>query len=67
MDTVTVPDPASFLSAFDNALNAGKIDALLKLYEPEASFRASDGSIQQGHQALRQETGALIAAKARHE
>lgn len=64
MEIVTVSDPASFPSAFDHALNTANIDLLLKLYEPDASFRASDGSVQEGQQALRREMEMLIAAKA---
>jgi ketosteroid isomerase-like protein len=64
MQNLNVSDPASFPLVFDEALNKGDIDLLLKLYEPEASFRASDGSVRQGQPALRQEMKALISAKA---
>ncbi len=65
MRILSVSDPASFPSVFDNALNTGNLDLLLSLYEPDACFRASDGSMKEGLEALRQEMGAMIAIKAR--
>ena len=62
---LTVTDAASFPSAFDDALNAGALERLIRLYEPNASFRAADGSVKQGQDALRQEMQGLILAKAR--
>lgn len=60
-----VSDPQSFPAVFDDALNTGNLDLLLSLFEPEACFRASDGLMKQGLDALRQEMGAMIAVKAR--
>ena len=65
MRELPVTDPASFPSAFDEALNTGNLDRLLKLYEPQASFRASDGSVKQGREALQEEMQGLISAQAR--
>ena len=62
---LTVTDPAMFPSAFNDALNAGDIERLLRLYEPHASFRAADGSVKQAEEALRQEMHGLILAEAR--
>ena len=62
---LSVTDPATFPSAFDDALNSGDLERLLRLYEPHASFRAADGSVKRGEEALRQEMQGLILAKAR--
>ena len=64
MSKRTVAEPEEFSYYFDQVLNAGDLESLLELYDHQASFRASDGSVRQGVQALRLELQGLISAKA---
>lgn len=65
VDHAIITDPATFASAFDQALNAGDLDRLHSLYDPDATMRASDGSVVHGHEQVGQELKRLIAAEAR--
>jgi len=56
--------PEDWPGAFVKHLNAGDLDAVMTLYEPEAQFVAKSGEILVGHEAIRKVLGALIAAKA---
>jgi uncharacterized protein (TIGR02246 family) len=48
---------------FAVALNSGNIDALVALYEPDASLTAQPGSTVKGHAAIREALSGLISAK----
>jgi ketosteroid isomerase-like protein len=56
--------PEDWPGAFVKHLNAGHLDAVMTLYEPEAQFVAKSGETLVGHDAIRKVLGALIAAKA---
>lgn len=64
MNHSIVTDPATFATAFDHALNAGDLDRLLQLYDPQASMRTSNGSVGQGIDLISRELRSLISAKA---
>ena len=59
-----VTDPTTFPTAFDHALNAGDLDRLVCLYDPQAAIRTSEGSVGRGVDQITQEMGKLISAKA---
>jgi uncharacterized protein (TIGR02246 family) len=59
--------PEDWPGAFVKHLNAGDLDAVMTLYEPEAQFVAKSGETLVGHDAIRKVLGALIAAKAHFE
>jgi uncharacterized protein (TIGR02246 family) len=48
---------------FAKALNAGDLDALMALYEPQASLMPSPGKVVVGTAAIREALGALLAAR----
>jgi len=50
---------------FAAALNAGDIDALVALYEPEASLSPAPGKQVSGHAAIRAALAQFVAAKPR--
>ena len=52
---------------FAEALNAGNLDALVALYEPEASLSPAPGKQVSGHAAIREALGQFVAAKPRME
>ena len=48
---------------FEKALNAGNLDALMQLYEPQASLRPSPGQSVQGTEAIRSALAGFLAMK----
>jgi uncharacterized protein (TIGR02246 family) len=48
---------------FSEALNAGDIDALVELYEPQATLTPEPGKVVVGIKAIREALGAFLAAK----
>jgi uncharacterized protein (TIGR02246 family) len=48
---------------FAKALNAGDLDALISLYEPDASLMPSPGTVVAGTEAIRAALAQFIAAK----
>ncbi len=48
---------------FSEALNAGDLDALMNLYEPQAALRPQPGQVVQGTNAVREALGAFIGMK----
>jgi uncharacterized protein (TIGR02246 family) len=50
---------------FAKALNAGDVDALTKLYEPQASLRPSPDKAVSGTAAIREALAGFVAAKPR--
>lgn len=64
MNHSIVTDPTTFPTAFDHALNAGDLDQILRLYDPEASIRTSEGFVGQGVNQISQEMRKLISANA---
>lgn len=60
-----VLDPARLPFAFEEALNAGDVDAVLALFTPDATMRTLPGEVLTGPQALREEVVNTVAAKVR--
>jgi uncharacterized protein (TIGR02246 family) len=61
-----LPDkPADWPRAFEQHLNAGDLDAVMALYEPEARFVTKSGETLIGRDRIRKVVGGLIEAKAR--
>jgi uncharacterized protein (TIGR02246 family) len=50
---------------FERYLNAGDLDAVIALYEPEARFVAPSGEVLVGHEQMRKVIGKMIGAKTR--
>jgi len=55
--------PEALDTLFAAALNAGDLDALAALYEPQASLMPSPGQLVAGTAAIRQALGGLLAGK----
>ena len=55
--------PEEIDSLFAQALNAGNVDALVALYEPQASLMPSPGTLVAGSAAIREALAAFVAAK----
>ncbi|HEX9810591.1 MAG TPA: DUF4440 domain-containing protein [Burkholderiales bacterium] len=58
---VTIPNDMS--RAFVEALNAGSVEALLELYEPNVKYVIRSGKIIEGRAAVRETLERLVAAK----
>ena len=56
-------NPVELDRMFEEALNAGDIEALVALYEPEAALMPSPGKIVVGSAAIREALAGFIAAK----
>ena len=67
MEHSEVTDPATFATAFDQALNAGDLDRLLRLYDPQACIRTSEGPVVECADLISRELNNLISAKAHLE
>jgi uncharacterized protein (TIGR02246 family) len=50
---------------FAEFVNAGDLDSLIELYEPQASLIQQDGSAATGHAAIRAALGELLGSKPR--
>jgi uncharacterized protein (TIGR02246 family) len=48
---------------FSEALNAGKLEALAALYEPQATLTPEPGKVVTGTKAIREALGAFLAGK----
>ena len=55
--------PEEVDTLFAKALNAGDLDALMSLYEPEASLMPAPGSLASGKAAIREALAGFLAAK----
>ena len=64
---MTARTPEDVDRLFAEALNAGNIDALVALYEPEASLSPAPGKQVSGHAAIREALGQFVAAKPKME
>jgi uncharacterized protein (TIGR02246 family) len=61
-----LPDqPENWPRVFEQHLNAGDLDAVMALYEPEARFVTESGETLIGRDQIRKVVGGLIEAKAR--
>jgi len=61
--TARTPEECDVL--FERHLNAGELDALAELYEPNATLLMAPGEPQVGKAAIREALAGLIAQKAR--
>jgi len=60
----TMPNkPEEWPRQFERHLNAGDLDAVMSLYEPDAHFVTPSGDTLVGHDAIRKVLGSLIATK----
>ena len=55
--------PEDWPQVFEQQLNAGTLDAVMELYEPEARFVARSGETLVGRDAIRKVLGSMIEAK----
>jgi uncharacterized protein (TIGR02246 family) len=55
--------PEQVLKAIVDGINAGNLDVLLALYEPEAAFAPQPGSLAHGLAGIRESLAAFIAMK----
>jgi uncharacterized protein (TIGR02246 family) len=53
--------PEELDQLFVQAFNSGDVDALIALYEPEASFNPEPGQVVTGTQAIREALGNFLA------
>ena len=60
---MTARTPEDLDRQFAEALNAGKLDTLVALYEPNATLMPSPGKLVTGTAAIREALGQFIAAK----
>ena len=58
-----VTNPNDMSRAFVEALNAGSVEALLELYEPNVKYVIRSGKIIEGRAAVRETLERLVAAK----
>jgi uncharacterized protein (TIGR02246 family) len=56
-------NPVELDRLFEQALNAGDIDALVALYEPQAALMPSPGNVVVGSAAIREALAGFLAAK----
>ena len=56
-------NPVELDRLFEHALNAGDIDALVALYEPQAALMPSPGNVVVGAAAIREALAGFLAAK----
>src|SRR5262245_9596325 len=57
--------PEELDDLFANAINAGDIEAVIKLYEPRASLMPEPGQVVSGTKAVREALGGFLAMKPR--
>ena len=55
--------PEQLLQSIVDGVNAGDLDALMTLYEPEAAFAAQPGSLNRGLPGVREALAGFIAMK----
>ena len=60
---MTEQTPSDLLSSFTQAINAGDLEGALALYDGEAAFMASSGTVVRGKEALRDTLAGFIAMK----
>jgi uncharacterized protein (TIGR02246 family) len=56
-------NPVELDQLFERALNAGDLDALVALYEPQAALMPSPGKVVVGTAAIREALAGFLAAK----
>ena len=62
--TIVARSPETWGDAFQQAMRQGDVDAVLSLYEPNASFSSPAGEVRGGHAALREAFAPQAAARA---
>jgi uncharacterized protein (TIGR02246 family) len=56
--------PEDWWPRFQDAMRAGDLAAVLRLYEPEAAFANPAGQVRRGHVALREEFAPNVSGRA---
>jgi len=60
---MTARNPEDIDRLFEQALNAGKLDDLVALYEPQATLMPMPGKLVTGHAAIREALAGFLAGK----
>jgi uncharacterized protein (TIGR02246 family) len=60
-------NPRETVKASEAAINAGDLEAMVSLYEPEATFISAPGQVAAGLEAIRETIAGFLAAKPRFE
>jgi uncharacterized protein (TIGR02246 family) len=60
---MTARKPEELSKVFAEAMNSGDLDALVSLYESDASFVPEPGHVSTGHQAIREALAGFLALK----
>lgn len=55
--------PQDLHKAFEDAFNSGNVDAVIALYEPDASLVPQPGTVTKGRQSVRQALQQFLALK----
>ena len=63
MSTILPHKPEDWPQVFEQHLNAGDLDAVMALYDPEARFVTRSGETLVGREAIREALGSIIKAK----
>jgi uncharacterized protein (TIGR02246 family) len=67
ISTLLCIKPEDWPHLFEQRFNAGDLNAVMALYEPDARFVTRSGETLVGHDAIRKALGALIASKTRFQ
>ena len=60
---MTARTPEDLDRLFADALNSGDLEALMRLYEPQAALRPAPDQVVQGHAAIRAALSGFLAMK----
>lgn len=60
-------NPEGAVKASQSSINAGNVDRMVSLYEPEALFVSAPGQVAVGSKAIRETFAGLLAAKPKFE
>jgi uncharacterized protein (TIGR02246 family) len=63
--TIAPHKPENWPRVFEQHLNAGDLEAVMALYDPDARFVARSGETLVGHDRIRKVLGSMIDAKTR--
>ena len=63
MSTILPHKPEEWPRVFEQHFDAGDLDAIMALYDPEARFVARSGETLVGREAIRKVLGSMIKAK----
>lgn len=64
---IQLEKPGQTVRAFHDAINAGDLEGMVGLYEPDAVFISAPGQVTAGSEAIRDTFAGFLAAKPRFE